>query len=330
MRFFHFAASLALLAACSSPPRNLSEPKTASEMAPARSSAMSVEQAQKVLDDANAKLFAEDQQNPLRNPKSLDDVLEILRSDQIDLFPGALEYASKDGSPRAKVLAAQIEVAWGENLRIVAQTLDLLATDLRQEERELEEAKAVGKLDADGQRRLDVLNATIERETTMIAALSRLAPAHLARGATLAEALVKEAPEGYEGYRVLADYHRIRGEWDRYDAMVKEVETRNPDSTGLLFLKGIALSEREGNLDAATKLLATAVAKDPKFCRAQAQIVFLATGLTKKREEYLKLRAMNDHHQLVVLAGPVIENVYDARERRRAQVRRVDWRASEN
>lgn len=326
MKLAHLAVLFALSAACSNT-RTLSESRTASAMAPARSSSMSVDEAQSVLDQAKTKLFPDAAADPLANPKSLDDVLAILRADQIDLFPSAAAFAKKDASRKARVLGAQIEIAWGENLRIVAHTIDLLSPDLRQEVRDLEEKQAVGKLPADGQKRLESLKILIEDETRIVQAASRLAPVHLNKGSEMAQTLVQEKPEGYEGYRVLADYYRIRGEWDRYDAMVKEVEKLHPDSTGLRFLKGIALAEREGDADGAAKLLAEAVAKEPKFCRAQAQLVFLASGLTKKYEEYQKLKAMNARHQLVALAGPVIENVYATRERRRTQAGRLDWRS---
>lgn len=318
--------SLAGAFSCSSP-RTLSESHTASAMAPARASAMTPEQAQKVLDDANAQLFAANAQNPLRQPKSLDDVLAILQSDQIDLFAGGVKFAQTDSSLKAKVLAAQIELAWGEDLRIIAQTVDLLSADLRQEKRELQELDAVGKLSADDKRRLEAVSTLVEHQESLLGAASTLAPVHLAAGAKLAESLVSTTPADYEGYRVLADYYRIRGEWPRYDAMVAEVQQRHPQSTGLLFLKGIALAEREGDYDGASKLLAEAVAKDPKFCRAQAQLFFLARGLTKKREEVAKLKAMNPQHQLVGLTGPIIETVYEAREKRRQRMPHLEMRS---
>lgn len=311
--------SLATLSACESP-RTLSDARTASAMAPARAVSMTPEQAQKVLDDANAELFAANAGNPLRKPKSLDDVAAILESDQLDLFPAGVKVALADSSRKGKVLAAQLEIAWGEDLRIVAHLVDLLSADLRQERRELEQSEAVGKLSPDDEKRLTAISTLVDREDALLAAASRLAPIHLAKGAKLAEALVSETPEGYEGYRVLADYARIRGDWAKYDAMVKEVEQRHPQSNGLLFLKGIALTERESDLEGGAKLLREAVAKDPKFCRAQAHLVFLASGLTKKREEVAKLKAMNPQHQLVALTGPIIEAVYEARERRRQRM----------
>lgn len=307
-------------------PNELSQPRTTSEMAQARASNMTVEQAQSLLDDLHKKLAADDAQNPLRSPKSLDDVLAVLQSDQIDLFPEAVKFAKAQNNVKGRTLAAQLELAWGENQRIVAQIIDLLAVDMREESRELAELEASGKAAPEDQKRLARLETLVNEEAPIISALSRVAPGHIRNGAAMAEELVKSAPEGYEGYRVLADYHRIRSDWASFDAMVKEVETRHPQSVGLLFLKGVSEAERKGDLDAGQKLLREALTKDPKFCRAQAQLVFMANGLTAKYEEYTKLKAMNPRHQLVLVAGPVIEAVYETREKRRNRTRRLDWR----
>lgn len=313
------------LAACSSSPRTLSDPRTPSQSAPQRASNMSVEEAAKVLEETRAKVYPKGA-DALEQPKSIDDVLAILKSDRIDLFESGAKKAKEEPSKKGKALAAQIEIAWGENLRIVANVMDLLLPDLRAEKRELEELEAVGKLAPEDKKRLDNLSAVLDNHQEVVSALSRIAPVHLAKGAKLAQALVSESPDDYEGYRVLADYYRIRGEWDRYDQMVKQVEQRHPQSSELVFLRGLALAEREGDVDGGSKLLSEVVAKDPQFTRAQAQLVFLARGLTKKHEEYLKLKASNPKHQLVLLAGPVIETVYESRERRRQRLPKLDFR----
>ena len=316
-----------LLAGCGASPTTLSDTHTTSQMAPARHSTMTVEEAEKVVAQARAQLSANDAANPLRNPKTMDDLLAILQSDQIDLFAGGVKLAKSMSDRKAAVIAAQMELAWGENERIVAQIVDLFATDLREERRELEEAEAAGKLTPEEKKRLELLQNLAGNSQNLIDALSRLSPIHIAEGAKMAAELVKNAPEGYEGYRILADYYRIRGDWANFDAMLKEVESRHPQSTGLLFLKGISAAERTGDLAGGTKLLQEAIAKDPKFSRAQAQIVFMAQGLTAKYAEYQKLKAMNPSHQIVVLAGPVIEQVYAVREKRQNRVRKLDWRA---
>jgi hypothetical protein len=90
-------------------PNELSQPRTTSEMAQSRSSTMTAEQAQNLLDDLQKKLAADDAQNPLRAPKSLEDVLAVLQSDQIDLFPEAVKFAKAQNNVKGRTLAAQLE-----------------------------------------------------------------------------------------------------------------------------------------------------------------------------------------------------------------------------
>ena len=130
-----------------------SKSMTPSQAAAPLPSTLTVEEAERIVREARGAFAHPDSQNPLRQPKSLDDVLAILRTDQIDLFAAGVAFAEKDASPRAKALQAQIEIAWGENQRIVAQLLDGLSGELREEILELRESEAAGKLSpADAER----------------------------------------------------------------------------------------------------------------------------------------------------------------------------------
>lgn len=316
------------LLACggSQPAAETSKSMTPSQAAAPLPTALTVEEAERIVREARGAFAHPDSDNPLRNPKSLDDVLAILRTDQIDLFAAGVAFAEKDPSPRAKALQAQIEIAWGENQRIVAQLLDGLSGDLREEVLELRESEAAGKLSPAEAERTQRLEALLADEAPLVPALSKLAPTHLAKGRVLAETLVSQAPADYEGYRVLADYARIRGEWDKFDALVKEVQTRHPTSTGLLFLQGIEVAERTRDFKGAAVYMRQALAKEPKFARAQVQLFLFADGLDAKQAEFTKLQATSPQHQLVVLVGPVLKEAFDTRAAREKRLRQTDWR----
>lgn len=314
--------------ACGGPAQQpaTSQSMTSSQAAAPLPSNMTVEEAERVVREARGAFAHPDADNPLRNPKSLDDVLAILRSDQIDLFSAGVAFAKKDGSKKARVLEAQLEISWGENQRIVAQMLDSLESELREEVLELREIEAAGKMSSADQERVQRLEALLADAAPLVPALSRLAPVHLGNGRKLAEALVSEAPEDYEGYRVLADYARIRGDWEKFDALVKEVETRHPTSTGLMFLKGIGIAERSRDFKAASELMRQTLAKEPRFVRAQAELFLFANGLDAKMAELDKLKAASPQHQLVVLVGPVLRDAAVARAEREKRLRQTDWR----
>lgn len=299
---------------------------TASEAAAAPTSTMSVEEAERVLREVRGAFHHVDADNPLRTPKSLDDVMAILRSDQMDLFDAGIKFAKQDGSKRARVLEGQLQIAWAEGQKITAQLLDSLEGELREEVLELRELEAADKLNEAEQKRLDRLEILLEDAKLLVPALSRLAPIHLAEGRKIAEGLVAEAEHDYEGYRVLADYARVRGDWARFDELVAKVEQLEPDSIGLLFLKGVATAEHERDFDAASDFMRKALAKEPKFARAQAKLFLFANGLDAKLVEYEKLKKLNPHHQIVTLVGPALQDAVEVRAAREKRERRTDWR----
>ena len=93
---------------------------------------MSLEEAQAIATEFESNHLGQDPNNPLREPKSLDDVLEILKSDELDLFPAGVSFASKQPGVQAKALAAQIELAWGEAELTLADLFSLLASSQAQ------------------------------------------------------------------------------------------------------------------------------------------------------------------------------------------------------
>jgi hypothetical protein len=300
----------------------LSSARTPSQLAVVRPSSMSVEEARGILGALATQLAEDDPKNPLRAPKTLDDALAVLRSDQVDLYPKAVEVAKAEGSVKGLAIAAQLELSWGDNYRVIAEVLELLGRDLREEVRDLARLEAAGRATDEDRARFDRLEVLVYNQGPIVAALSRLAPVHVREGAIIAESLVKGAPSDYEGFRVMADYHRMRGDWTSFDALVREVEQRHPTSTGLLYLKALSDAERKGDLDGAIKGLEAALAKQPSFVAAQAQIVFMTAGFSAKLEAFKKLQKLNAHHPLVVLAAPVFEAVAELREvRKRRQVR---------
>jgi hypothetical protein len=308
-------------------PTALSTARTPSQMAVVRSSSMSVAEAEATLAPLRAKPSSSELTDSLHAPKTLADALAILRTDQVDLYAKAVEVAKADGSVKGRSIAAQLELSWGDNYRVIAEVLELLGHDLREEVRDLGRLVASGKGSADDRARLERLDALAFNQSAIIAALSRLAPEHVREGAAIAESLVQTAPSDYEGYRVMADYHRMSGDWAAFDAMLKEVEQRHPTSTGLLYQKAISDAERKGDFEGAIKGLKAALAKQPGFVAAQAQVVFMTSGFGAKLEEFKKLQALNPNHPLVTIAGPVFEAVAELREARKRRQVRVEGRS---
>jgi tetratricopeptide (TPR) repeat protein len=255
---------------------------------------------------------AEVAQDPLGQPKSLDDVLEILRRDQIDFFPEAMKFASTQEGPRALALRAQIELAWGEAQMILDEMLQRSTARLRREANALEASKQAGALSDADQATLARLRKNIEELSGIGEALVHVGGQHISAGAALTDQLIAQAPNDYQGYRVAADLYRLRNDWPHFDQAVAKLEETNPKSNGLLFARGMEALNRKQDRSAAMKYFDEALEKDPKFARALVERMLAQTDLIQARDEMNKLKEISPHHQLVVWVGPAVESVYQA------------------
>ncbi|MGZ6142224.1 MAG: hypothetical protein ACXWLM_02745 [Myxococcales bacterium] len=287
-----------LLAACATAP-------AAQCPAPASGAGLSLEEARAIVGELESKHLKQNPASPLREPKSLDDVLEILKLDELDLFPAGAAFALRQEGPEAKALGAQIELAWGEAELTLAEVFSQAAGTLQQE---LRAAQAAGRSTGELRARLDTNRVVAD-------ALLRLAAEHTADGAAHARAIIAAAPADYQGYRVAADYYRMRERWTEFDETVAKLTALNPQSNGLVFLRGVSALYREGDAPRANRLFREALAKDPKFVRAQVQLMRAQPGAAARYAEYLKLKALNPRHQIVVWAGPTIERAWVAQGR---------------
>jgi len=248
---------------------------------------------------------------PLRHPKTLADVDAILHLDQIDLFQGAVDFASKQPGPDALALRAQIEIAHSEAQLVVAEVIAESADGLEVVTRTLRFRAESGKTSDEEKAKRAELEATFHEAREVAWALRELAAEHARNGATVAQMIMASKEKSYRGYRVAADYHRLRGDWDDFAEDINYLARENPTSNGLLFLKGIA-AQAEGETDTAVKLFRNALQRDAKFVRAQAHIVLLQTNPEHAHTELAKLAELNPHHQLITYAGPFIEEAHKA------------------
>ena len=310
-RRFPLAAAAALaLASCATTAPAPAKPQP-------RTVGLTLDEAKEIVAEFEAKQLALSRENPLRDPRSADDVLAILKSDQIALFPAGVAWAAayKD-DVKAESLRAQIELAWGEALQILADVFVDASGQMKTALRSMEVRAATGELNEKLQARYEKLKEVSAKSDLVAEALTRLAAEHVGAGARLAQDLIKKLPDDYVGYRVAADYYRLRSEWDVFDTMVAKIEAKNPDSNGLVFLRGAALLHRDQEPARAAELFRKALEKDPQFVRAQAQLVLSGQSVKDTFREYQALRALNPNHQIVVWAGEAITTAFEAQRPR--------------
>ncbi len=250
-------------------------------------------------------------------PTTLEECLAVLKSDRVDLFPEAIAFLDTQSTPEAAALRAQLQLAWGEAELTVAEVLASLADRLDDRVRAL----MVRKLAGADRAALEADAAKLRLYRTTDEALRLLAAEHVALGMDGAQKVIAERPDDYVGYRVAADGHRLRNEWREFSAMIVKVEESNPDSNGLVFLRGVAAQLRDGDAVEASKLYRQALERDPQFVRAQAQLVLVQTNIFEQKKELERLRAIAPDHQIVRWAGPGIDEAHQAALERQEAVK---------
>ena len=179
--------------------------------------------------------------------KSASDALSILRSDNIGLFPRGVDLARRQGGMEGATLEAQVEIAWGESQVVLSQFLGRVLEQLRPRLVALELKYEAEALTARESRELVDLRKTFDEYGSLVESLVLTANDHYLRGADVARKIIRDYPEAYQGYRVLADFYRITQDWTKFDEMVAKIEARNPESVGLLFLRGVEARDRKGD-----------------------------------------------------------------------------------
>lgn len=299
MRLLIAAATAASLLACSS---------TSAVIRVTDSRNLSLSEAQTVVTAFQERRAAAAASNdPLAQPKSLDDVTEILKRDELTLFPAGVAFASKDQSVKGKTLLAQIELAWGEAQHMLSDLLDRATYQLKNEHQSLTRRASSRALTEQETARLKALDDTLLDVAGVSEALTRLGDEHIGKGIEVAKGLIASAPDDYQGYRVAADYYRLRDEWPQFDATIAKLQALNPDSNGLVFARAMEALQRKNDRAKATELLGQALAKDPKFTRARAQLLLAQTGIDAAWSEFEKLKAESPNHQIVRWVGPALQ-----------------------
>jgi tetratricopeptide (TPR) repeat protein len=237
--------------------------------------------------------------------------MAVLKTDQVTLFPGAIDYLKDRTDLDSLALYGQIELAWGETYMLLMEILMRVRDDFALTAEQLEQSDA---LDEVAKERLGWLYGSSEELALRIKALELVAIDHLSAGFDLAEQVMLNHADSYLGYRLAADYYRTLRDWENFELMRIAIEERNPESNGLMFLRAAAAMQAEGDRDKADDLYRKALAHDPHFVRAQVHLLIIQSDLEHTYRELLALEKLNPHHQFVALAGPAIKAAYAARK----------------
>jgi tetratricopeptide (TPR) repeat protein len=244
--------------------------------------------------------------------KSLDDVLSVLKSDNIDNFPAAAKFLAGQQSNEALALSAQLQLAWGEAQQILGELLSRAEQNLNRQRQKLEGKEISGSgLKEDDLKTLEQLQKTLGQIDQVVLSLERVARQHFTEGGALARQLIEKAPTDYHGYRVIADYYHLIGDWENFDKAIAQLEATNASSIGLLFARGMEQLDRFGDTRKAADFFKKALERDPDFMRAEVQLLLLQQDIPDAYRQYQALMKRSPQHQIVRWAGPVITRSYE-------------------
>jgi hypothetical protein len=267
--------------------------------------------AAKTLEDLSQHIQLSPEDEALRHPKSVEDIKAILRRDVVYLFGNAATFARTLNTLEGRFGEASLELFLGESQLVASQVLSAQAAwvggDLRIARANLasEGSDASGPT-TDRGRMLGQLIRVVEEGNKIADALGAVAPSHLARGAEVIRALRTEAPTDRRTYVLVAEYHRLRGEWAEFDDAMKAAEGVDRASPALRYLRGMEQLERYRRPDLGADLMRECLAAFPKFVRPQAALVLMAPSPQVALRELAKLKEMNQDHYLVMLLEPTL------------------------
>ena len=303
--------SLATLVACGAPPPP--PPATAAAVAPPcftiqGSSELRAKDATKTLEELVARIHLSPEDEALRTPRSIADVRAILRRDTVYLFANGASFARSLNSLEGRFSEAQLELFLGDSQLVASQILSTqeawVGADLRVARANL--AGEGGEPTTDPGRSLAQLIRVVEEGNKIADALGIVAPAHLSRGAELIRQLRVEAPTDRRTFTLLAEYHRLRGEWMEFDAAMKAAESADRQSPAIPYLRGMEQLERFRRPDLGANIMRECRVTFPRFVRAQAALVLMATNPMDAHRELEKLKQINQDHYLVMLLEPTL------------------------
>jgi len=264
--------------------------------------------AKKTLDELVAHILLAPEDEALRNPKSLADVKAILRRDTVYLFPNAAAFSKTLGTLDGRFSEATLEMLMGESQLVASEVLTTQAAwvggDMRIARASL--ATESGAAATDRGRMLSQLIRVVEEGNKVADALGAVAPSHLARAAEIVRGLRVEAPNDVRTSALVAEYHRLRGEWTEFDAAMATAEVGEPSTPALRYLRGMEQLERFRRPEQGAAILRESLAAHPKFVRAQAALVLMSTNPVSALSALQKLKAMNEDHYLVMLLEPTL------------------------
>jgi len=244
--------------------------------------------------------------------KSIDELLGVLESDQVQRFQNAeLLVAGKPGVD-ATALHATIELAWSDDFSTLALILNELRKRAEVEVKRLETKRDSGtELSAAESKALEDTQKNAEFDEKAGAALTTLAQDHLRAASQVVAEAKRQFPKDPQTYRVLAYEAVLSSDWLGFDAAMGWLREGEANDAGLVYLRALESLTRFAVRKEAAVQLRNALQIKPKMARAQAKLMLVEADIDAKYAEFEKLKLLAPQHPIVWLAGPSITSDYE-------------------
>lgn len=243
---------------------------------------------------------------------NMDQLLEVLASDQIGRFAEAKKLVEGKPGMDAMTLHGMIELAWSDDFSTLALILDEARKRADAEVKRLSQKRDTGiALTPEEEQELERQQKNVEVDGKTKQALDVLAEEHLKAGSLVVSEAVRQFPQDAMTHRAVAYHSLLAKDFRQFDTAMtwlKDIEDRD---AGILYLRALETLNRYGVRKDTTALLQKALQANPKMVRAQVKLVLTVDGVDAVYAELEKLRAMAPQHPLVALAGPSIKSNYE-------------------
>jgi hypothetical protein len=270
------------------------------------------------MSSADAQAFVADVQRQRGIPvepapvSTMDQLLEVLASDQIQRFAAAERLVAGKPGIDAMALHATIELAWSDDFSTLALILEELRKRADVEVKRLQTKRESGGGLSDAEKKdLEQNEKNAEFNAKGRQALETLARDHLQAGAQVVAEARRQFPKDPLTYRVIAYYALLSSEWLTFDGAMGWLKDGETKDAGLIYLRALESLNRFAVRKDAAVLFRNALQVNPKMARAQAKLMLIEDGIDAKYAEFEKLKGMVPQHPIVWIAGPSINSDYE-------------------
>lgn len=261
----------------------------------------------------NQLFAAASDENPdhLRSPQTLEDAKKIVRSSHVAFFSEAEKIFESHMQKKADDLSlltwyTQLYLSWGQALfdievymraalgdsRLFLQltTEQLVKSPGSVSDKFLSQySAALAQLERDGQAKIDSLGTQCDL--------------YLDKALPLIERIEEISPDTYHRNRLLADYYSLVGEAQQFANQLKMIESKNPESNGLRYMRGLKAAEEE-RWAAAIGWYEQALHYEPEFTEAEYARGFALWQLGQKEaalDSMYRILVVTPDHTLALL-----------------------------